>query len=651
MRIGVCLVLLGLAWLAAFFLLERRDGALPSPVPPRGPAARTAGNAMEFDRPSRLQVDRSVAEGIAHELPLPNPADRDPPENAALEVHVVTPAGAACEGAQVTVWEVPHSEFAFLDSRFDRTLKRLAAGATDVLGVARLLAPRNETLVVEADAPGFAPSRESNVRAGTVVHLGLEYDAEITGRTIDAVTREPIANARVVVRNRSGATRRWSGRPVSTQSDSSGFYRLRGVAPGSLELDATHDRYDRDRAIELEVEAGARVVVEIALEAPQAIRGVVRDATTAAPIGGARITVPGHPGSIITRSDGTFEHADFPKYAYAVSASAAGYATVEQTLRGFPDGNLQVDAELFLPPERRARGVVVDLTGTPLADVYVAAAGSDYRGEQETQRVDWCSTTSKADGSFEIEGIHPDFESTLVLQRVGFATTLLDFPARADAVVEFGRIVLAPGARLEIEVVDETGAMRDDIEIALAGANADRTRLAPQREPNPLLDSYVATRRIRTDAVGLVRFRDVAAGSYRIDATIPGTHRVVSRTETIAPGIEAIRVRLEVPRGLGLKGRIKVSDEGAMPKVYVSVDPLDGQGTSGDAECDGNGRFEATGLAPGRYSLTVYPYPREEDARIGRRFDSVKIPEVILGLEVVEIVLPAHTEPAARENP
>jgi protocatechuate 3,4-dioxygenase beta subunit len=568
---------------------------------------------------------------------------------ATLEVIVVAPTGSPVSDATVVVTEAADRSYGFFDGGFGARRSEVGRAATDAEGIARfdVFVARSFDLAVRKD--GFANYRRRDVRGGTTVRVDLAYDAEITGRVYDIATNEPLAGASVELGPGRAARTPWTGRPDETTTGADGVYRFTSVAPGAVDLSATHSRGSMGWPLEVEVRPGERVVRDIGLEPGTVITGIVRDATNKEPLANAVLSLghsPNHLDDLRTDATGHYVFENFPRHAYEFSAHAAGYASERRVVRGMRDDVAAERVDFELRRERRARGVVVDAAGVPLAGVYVAAAASDYAGERNTQRIEWNSTATDKGGAFEIDRIHPEMRPALVVRDEGYATRVFDFPKGDEPLVDFGEIVLTQGAVVEVEVVDEHGAPRDKLAISLVGANADRRRFDAEAEPNPLLDSYVATRTVRADGKGIALFRDVAEGAFEAQAEIPGTHRIASQPFVVKPGERLLRVRLTVDRGYELRGRVRPSDGGAMPKVYVSIDPLDGQGTSGDAECDAEGKFVGTALAPGRYRLTAYPYASDADKRVGRKFESVTQDDVMLGPEEVEIVIPARIEKA-----
>lgn len=644
MKRSLPFVLVIAAILAAVALFVSREAVdETTKASPYEPTFEAPARPPEFTAPDEA-ADAASADSPTRALAEPTASvDAPAPSTVALVVIVTAPTGAPHEGAHVTVTEAPDRGFSFLDPGFGSRRTRVGEASTDSEGRATFLVSAAQVLDLQIVAEGFATCRRRGVRGDAVVRVELERDAVITGRVLDAASNEPLADARVELRPGRAAIEPWRGRPDETVTGVDGWFRFEGVTPGSVEIAATHPRFSMGWPMEIEARTGDRIVRDLLLDAGFAVSGTVRDAATGEPIADAVLSVDplrSHLDTVHTDATGRFVYPFFPRYAPQLTAHAAGYASQQKVVRARRDDDPATTLEFALVRDRRARGVVVDHAGNPLAAVYVAAAATDYGGEHESQRIDWHSTMTGEDGAFEIAGIHPDLSPTLVLRREGFATSLFDFPTSDGSVVEFGTIALLPGVTVEIEVTDEEDQSREDLRVELIGANSDRRRFAPDAPANALLDSYAAARSARSFG-GIATFPDSAVGEYEARAVIPGTHRDAVVAFSVGREARVVRAKLVVPRGLEMRGRVRVDDDGTLPKVYVSIDPMDGQGTSADAECDAEGRFRATGLAAGRYRLSLYPYASDADRRAGRSFESVVRENVILGLEEVELVVPS----------
>jgi hypothetical protein len=205
--------------------------------------------------------------------------------------------------------------------------------------------------------------------------------------------------------------------------------------------------------------------------------------------------------------------------------------------------------------------------------------------------------------------------------------------------------VLPQPASLAGTVVDGQGRPVPGQALELRGANADRARLLAGAAAETWgVDLYIAQRNGRCDEAGRFAFDDLAPGRYVLSARLSENHgEAVTREVTIEGGAGVRDVVLVLDRGLSIDGRITTPDSGALPIVYVSVDP-EGEGRSADCEAAADGRFVANGLSEGAYTLTAYPYASTEDRAAGRVFLATRVAAVAAGSRNVAIVLRAATK-------
>ena len=332
--------------------------------------------------------------------------------------------------------------------------------------------------------------------------------------------------------------------------------------------------------------------------------------------------------SVRTGDDGAFTLVGYAAFSNLfLRVRADGYAAAEPALRGqgSTPADTRTEIEVLLHKGRAVRGIVHDTAGAPLARVYVAATAADHRGESDWFRSDWRSVFTAADGAFAIGDLRPDMAHALLLIRPGLATAVYEFPAdeaeRAD--IDFGVLTLQPPASLRGTVRDEHGEPVAGHAVALAGNNADRWRGRPPVEDGyRAIDGYIARRSCRTDSLGRFVFVDLAAGDYVVSAQKFDSHEKVSAQLTVGRAEAVTGAELVLARGLAIEGSVFVADGGVPPKCYCSIDPEDGQATSGDVEVRADGTFRVAGLLAGNYAITVYPYASEADRAVGRTFGS-----------------------------
>lgn len=570
------------------------------------------------------------------------------------------PGDAPCAGARVAAATTGVEEYSLLDRARNSASTVVATAASRADGTYELALPQGRHYTLRVDADGFAPAVRSGCQAGARVDVQLMRGATLAGVVRDTSGR-PVPDTRIVVRQTQapGPPRRAG----EATTDAAGSYRIHELPAGTVLVDVRPRTLAMPRDVDVTLVAGGTTVHDVVLLDGVTIRGRVLDDATGEGIAGAEVR-EGHVGrTVTTAGDGAFTLPGFaPQHNLALHVRAAGYADVEKMLRGRgskPEDTLR-DVELRLRRGYAVRGRVVDAAGNTLAGVYVAAAAADMRGDNDWFRSDWRSTESAADGTFTIGSLRRDMQHELMLVRAGFATVVHALPApAANGDVDAGDVRLRAPASLSGTVVDEQDQPVADHDVALAGHNADRWRLSPRpHDGYRALDGYVAERNVRTDDRGRFHFADLAAGDYELRLARADSHELTGERITVHEARAESGVVLRVFRGAAIAGRITASDGGPVPKCYCSIDPEDGQRTSGDVEASPDGSFRAGGLEPGRYKVTIYPYAADADRVAGRSFvpreytnvvagSTQLLAEIVVQRAVTGTVLGADRAPAA----
>jgi hypothetical protein len=497
-----------------------------------------------------------------------------------------------------------------------------------------LALPAGRPFFVVAQAQGLVPACRSGCRAGARVDFVLQQGAGLHGTVRRFAGGAVVPGTRITVhRVDPGGGRALFG---TTTSDASGLYRIDGLPGGTVDVEVAPVALAAPRDFEVQLPPGAVLRLDIELHDGLTIRGRVRDVVTRTGIPDAEVSEGRGGRAVRTGHDGAFELPGFnPLANLSLAVRAPGYGTADHLLRGrgsTPE-DTATDVEILLAKGRSVRGIVHGPDGRPRAGVYVAAVAADHEGPGEWFRSDWRSARSGPEGNFSIADLRPELAHELLLLAPGFATTLHPFPAdeAARSDIDLGVLSLQPAASLAGRVHDERGAPVADHEVVLRGHNHDRFGGAPDAGGYRAIDSYVATRRCRTDDLGRFHFVDLPAGEFVVGAQQLDSHAVISVPVGIAAGAAVVGVELALVRGLWIEGAVTVDDGGSLPKCYCSIDPEDGQGTSGDVEVGPDGVFRCRGLAAGRYSVTVYPYASETDRAVGRSFEPVVVHHVDAG--------------------
>ncbi|MCP3168500.1 carboxypeptidase-like regulatory domain-containing protein [Myxococcus qinghaiensis] len=284
----------------------------------------------------------------------------------------------------------------------------------------------------------------------------------------EAVVTAGAKDVRLVLRYQGslrGRLRRPDGTPITRFivndtpfQDEAGAFRLLVEAPGVMWL--TLDVPGLTRTVrEVQVEPGQDVDLgDLVLEAGRRVRGRVVDATTSAPVAGARVSVrltrparvAGSEGggvpelaSIQTDPSGTFEFESVESGPLSLDVAHSGYLPLQQQL-----GSGDAPLELRLSSGARLEGTVKDRDGRP-ANVVLRVIPMDE------QKRPSAGLRHVKDGAFEVGGLEP---GEYVLKVV----TQYDFLGNPWSETRSGRYVprrvtLAPDERRVLQLQEQEG--------------------------------------------------------------------------------------------------------------------------------------------------------------------------------------------------
>ncbi len=280
-------------------------------------------------------------------------------------------------------------------------------------------------------------------------------------------------------------------------------------------------------------------------------------------------------GETRTGEDGRFV-ADLPASGPAVSLVIAPSALPGALVSGPLDPTTAVQLpDVELPAPTRVTGMVLAAGGAPIAGARVIVLGD---GATSIGTVFFAEAVAGADGAFAVSNAPS-----------GSTTT----SARAQGYVPWWHPT-APGRAPE-RIVLETGG-------SVSGTVTD---VAGRPAFGAIVSSGLVA--IRSDSSGRYRLVGVGAGSKTIEA-ISGEDQIARRGNVVVrPGAETI-VDLRLTRAASIPGT--VTDEATRrPVPGASIRILD-TGPASQASrtrrlvvADGQGRFRAGGLEPGRYTV------------------------------------------------
>jgi RNA polymerase sigma factor (sigma-70 family) len=418
---------------------------------------------------------------------------------------------------------------------------------------------------------------------------------EITGTIVDAITKEPLAGAKVRVRGHRADAE------LEAVADEHGMYHLQRPGTGTQELLASAESHARAMA-RVEHERGASSRQDFTLEPGVTVLVLVID-DGAKPIEGASVTPPSYGTSGVYTPDFTARTgADGIARVPGVSQLQAPEILVEK--EGYEhqyahpnthagENEVEVECKVVLHRialKRRAiEGRVTDASERP-----IAGATIEWKDGQRTSFGDGVEygqhrATTGLDGAYLLE-LDDDFDTCdlgvsakgwgpQVKQGVRFGTT--EKPGRQDFTLE-------PSHWLSGRVVDESGHPLERVEI----------RAMPRKG---LLNTAVAypavLRKVSTDSTGRFRLEDLAGPKVAL-ALLPADSR-----PALDEDFEVDRdVQIALPDWGVIRG-VVVDDETGAPvpsfNVKLSGVALEaGRAVQGETFTSSEGRFVLKGLEP-----------------------------------------------------
>jgi RNA polymerase sigma factor (sigma-70 family) len=614
------------AILVAFLALKPRTAARPPTVVSAAVETTSASPIEPASGPSAIESVAADSErlGAAPER-APTAASRakDPLEPATDLHGVVTDsAGSHLRGARIEVRRSEARSFDLLDDNFFALEEHLVAEtASDDRGEFHVRVPRARPFDLYASLSGYAVRKLPSRYAGESVHVVLTAGCTIFGRVTRQSDGAPCAAA--IVHARPGVVSLRGAAEYEAVSDASGAYRLEGLPPGGIVLDADSPEEAGTFGSAVETHEGSTLEKDIVLEPGRLVTGTVTDANTGSPIPGAEVRAAGRPSTRVAQTDADGRYAIRGLHTEAewsddVDVTAVGYAKLAHRVPSFSSEPVQLDFQLRAG--HTAKGRVLGPDDWPLAGALVIASGRGSSGD--TQFVDEKSIRTGRAGTFLLADLAPEVRHTLFVRKDGFGTKVYAFPIdEADRTsIDFGDLRLPEPAMLLGRVVDEKGAPVPDTFVSLDGTNSDRLRFSdPSRG---LVQSRSMLRSGRTDDQGRFGFADISPGDYLLTATgMKGSATSAHSAVRIAEGEVNEGLELVLRIGLLLEGR--VLDPAGNPRPGMSVSVFREPHSPGAREAyditRGDGSFHIQGLDDGTYTIRVESFfDGAEDLAIGR---------------------------------
>ena len=579
-----------------------------------------------------------------------------------LRGRVVSGAGEPIAGAEITVKHRPADGMRLRLGSFGEAEEDIGTVTSGGDGSWELDVPARRLFDVRVRARGFGvghralvdPEARLEIRLDPAATLALsvadESGAAVPGARVKVFAPVDLASGRAPL--------------VESTTDSRGRWRSEALPPGVYRVEVASMQAPTIRLANVALRSGDVVDREVRLHAGVEIAGVVRGARTGKGLAGAEVRLDGDARGT---SDGEgryrIEGADPTDPSARVQIASLGYSSADVAVdpRGGPAA--RADAELL-----RGHGVAGRLRspgGGPVAGAWVAAYG--HVESAAITPTDWVETRSGADGAFALEGLRSDLPHALFVRSAGLATLVRPLPRGADGErVDLGEVAVPAGASLEGRVTRDDGAPAAGAVVMLEPADTPKS---PRSATTVVVGGGSSPPEARgDDAVdpGTLLGRDAIAaddGSFRMHDLAPGRWRAVARInflrsrpiETeLVPGSAVKDLRLEIPRGLAIEGRIVDDADRLLPGAWVLLFRKGKFPEERSVEADVDGRFRIDGLEAVPYRLTAGSSARGSES-YGRTESGDVVPpqvEIVLRLErtvrVEGRVLDAAGRPLAR---
>ncbi len=454
---------------------------------------------------------------------------------------------------------------------------------TDAKGRFRLEGIGRLPQTLKARARGFGPAERSGVRSGERVEIFLFPGATLSGTVRDDAGR-PVEGA--VVRAEGGGL--WSASPPAERTDERGGFVMPGLEPGDYVVVARQGGRAPGIAtvvVEPEAEASVQVVVSdggfvtgrIVDEAERGLAGRVR-----AEAFDAR-GLPSFVSDLLVcdaKADGFFAFGPLPPgtLGFGVSAPQRASRRVEASLpargRTVDLGDVALEAGLAI------RGRVADREGAGIAGATVRAQGLAGRAE----------ATADADGAFVVGGLKPG-PCEVRATAPGYAPAV----AKTEAGGEALEMVMEAGGQIAGTVVDTQGRP------------VEEARLQARSTKEPSFDSNGFSFGMADEGEGRFVLRDVAAGTYDLEAQATGYGTASVSNVRVAVGRTTSAGTITLGRGGVVRGTVVDADAEGIPGASVYADRDTNTRTSDYfSQTDSTGAFEIRGVPPGRFEVRAH---------------------------------------------
>ena len=398
---------------------------------------------------------------------------------------------------------------------------------------------------VQVTAKGFSSAFRGGLEPdGPELEIVLKAGTSLRGRVVSAHGSTPIPDARIGAGQSGGSSR----------SLPDGSFVIEDLPSPIGWIRATHPDYLTTEIRGAPVDQGTGVT--IVLDPGRAVSGVVADAATRTPVGGARVSAGAWQSSnwmgerwksATTDSTGAFTVKGLPPSLGYLAVESPGYVTRSIRLDLSDGSGVRSLGAVSIDPGATLRLRLIDEEGLPVA---AAAVGC---GE--------VTTTSDPSGEVILDGLDRPADGRYPQVQVrapGFETRQTEAPKGSDGAESRPAIVLQRAtAELSGHVVDQAGAPLARARVSASGAA-----------------NLTAT----SDQEGRFRFTSVPAGRWNLSAWERGCDSPGGIDRTIDRGETASGIELKLTRVLQIEGRVVDRAGQAIHGAMISPSKIDPPG-------------------------------------------------------------------------
>lgn len=544
-------------------------------------------------------------------------------ETAWVQAKLIEPSGRAVSGSVLRAEE---------DRPF-RGGKLLGEGVSGPEGQVRFQVPAGQPVSLHSRGDLWTSQsfQLAALRPGEELDLGalILTPADILrGQVLDP-KGQPVADARVRLRESGSSLLASSSVNMATTTDAEGRFQLSGIPAGVYRLSGSAAGYSATAQDPVVVSgSGTTLDMDLQLGSGFAVSGVVLDADDR-PVEGVVVSAqrslwesdfelmefadfedgPGVPSvnpqhGVHTDARGEFTLTGLEEEIDTLMVRGRGYAT--QRFAVPEEGQ---EAVVHLARSLSIAGIVLGTDGEPVAEAEISL---QQRNFFEADFVDpWqpsARTTSKADGTFVIPDLSPGDYRLTALEEYG---QVLDRPLALDQDLTDLKVQMEPAKHLIVQVADAAGQAVAGAEIHVQEAGRDspfgevEINVGHGTEENgersrASVSNFGGGFRATTDGSGRALLFGVPAGAFEAHIKAKGFADLSHAFERLE---DAQEEAVQLTPATELVVSVLSPDQVALAGVDIYLKSLDEKGDVDSQVSDATGRAVWPRLLPGRYEV------------------------------------------------